>query len=742
MTFAFLFNLMACKNEPYHADVIQLDWVEGQEFFIATSHRNTAEMTETVVVSLEDYVPVDPLGESWSDEVIWTYQVIEADFYPTPDDELFEYAINGAGAVVPLTVIQVTLDPTLNTDPVLLEQDPVSYLVFRSQRNRLAGLVQFQTIDGLRQEVAYSSHQLNTSWSVLSQSNMGLVSTYLAPFGLRWSGGERILENNSVAESKRIDLLTTDVVFDDVTGGSLVSARYEMGLPWPSMTMTENMTARLLTESEVDALRGAPMALSPSLPEAFDYRASLRASIDLDRMTKLHEDIINLGELEGIVDEAYRPWAGFWWPLKGGELVLGFKERPTFSQQILDEVKPLKEEMDALSEEMRNLKKEEEADEELLKEKKDSYNEKQSALIEKLVEFYSGLQTDLDSGKIIIEDGKIKKAEDGENPGWEYEINRLSPMDKFALLEYLNGNSRHNPFYLSAWELLNSYNPGGESWWGHCNGWAAAAILTNEPRQNITVNTDKGDIVFEPADIKGLLTESHYSTQSHFYGERYRDENSDISDLSPAHFQSLISFYLKDQGVPFVFDTTASEAVWNYPVWEAFITAEKKNDPESKKVNINLATVEALSELEAVSEELANGIVKHRETNGNFQSLDELEQVEGYSEKDHADLFRILPLEIVYEMIADVRFTDDNVDHTYLADNQAFPEWFMDKWFYTITVDEEGTILSSQWEDENEHPDFAWVPYHNSKTQEVNGSENPYLVYGDILDHLGSDLER
>ena len=38
--------------------------------------------------------------------------------------------------------------------------------------------------------------------------------------------------------------------------------------------------------------------------------------------------------------------------------------------------------MDALSEEMRNLKKEEEADEELLKEKKDSYNEKQSALIE------------------------------------------------------------------------------------------------------------------------------------------------------------------------------------------------------------------------------------------------------------------------------------------------------------------------------------------------------------------------
>ena len=143
-------------------------------------------MTENAIVSLENYSVQDSTAESWSDELVWTYQVIESDFYPSPDDELFEYAINGAGAVVPLTVIQVTLDPTLNTDPVMLAQDPVSYLVFRSERNRLAGLVQFQTIDGDREELAYSSHQLNTSWSVLSQSHMGLVSTYLAPLG---SGG-------------------------------------------------------------------------------------------------------------------------------------------------------------------------------------------------------------------------------------------------------------------------------------------------------------------------------------------------------------------------------------------------------------------------------------------------------------------------------------------------------------------------------------------------------------------------
>ena len=64
----------------------------------------------------------------------------------------------------------------------------------------------------------------------------------------------------------------------------------------------------------------------------------------------------------------------------------------------------------------------------------------------------------------------------------------------------------------------------------------------------------------------------------------------------------------------------------------------------------------------------------------------------------------------------------------------AFPEWFMDKWPDTITVDEEGTILSSQWEDENEHPDL--LGFHiTTQKQEVNGSKL-YLVYGDILDHL------
>src|SRR4051812_19754534 len=39
------------------------------------------------------------------------------------------------------------------------------------------------------------------------------------------------------------------------------------------------------------------------------------------------------------------------------------------------------------------------------------------------------------------------------------------------------------------WELSNhgSSLPGLQGWWGHCNGWAAAAVLFEEPRAPVTV---------------------------------------------------------------------------------------------------------------------------------------------------------------------------------------------------------------------------------------------------------------
>jgi competence ComEA-like helix-hairpin-helix protein len=50
-----------------------------------------------------------------------------------------------------------------------------------------------------------------------------------------------------------------------------------------------------------------------------------------------------------------------------------------------------------------------------------------------------------------------------------------------------------------------------------------------------------------------------------------------------------------------------------------------------KTVNINKATAEELAAVPMITPELANNIVKYREDNGDFQTLEELLQVKGFT---------------------------------------------------------------------------------------------------------------
>ena len=57
-------------------------------------------------------------------------------------------------------------------------------------------------------------------------------------------------------------------------------------------------------------------------------------------------------------------------------------------------------------------------------------------------------------------------------------------------------------------------------------------------------------------------------------------------------------------------------------------------------------------------------------------------------------------------------------------------------------TDTQGTVLRGTWDEEDKHPDFAWVPYNNPRRPQSGGSENPYLDYAHMLEQLGDDLER
>ena len=729
--------LTACKKEAT-SKAIKLEWNEGDSFHVAASYRIADVMGEETPVSLEDGQPMadNLFGDRWTDEVVWTYKVVEEGFKPDASDELYPYALTGTGKVAPLAVIKVTVDPTLNTDPDVLEADPVTYLVFREDRDRLAGIISYVSVAGERVERAWSSHQTGRSWSVLSQSNLTNVPTYLAPFSATWGDSDRKLESGREVYTLAVDKHTADVFYDDELDGNLVASRYEKGAPWPTWTVAQNMEARLLDESEVEDIRASLPFLYPEEPEQFDYRAALGTSIDIDAALTIDADTVASSGWHGEARDGFKPWAGSWWNLRDGALVFGFETGNTISKRIRDTVDPIKTEMDTLSSDIRDMSDGADKDE-----KVKAFQDKQSELVEKLVAFYDGIQADLDAGKLRVADGKITHED-----GWSYDLDDLSPMDKFALVEYLDGNAYPNPFYMPAWEILNSYNPGGEGWWGHCNGWSGAAILANEPRDSETVSAAGNDFTFSTGDMKGLLTEAHYSTYSHFYGERYNDEKNDLTDLTPKAFQNIVSFYIKEQGVPLVFDTTADEQVWNFPAYSVDLSLNETTDPSSRDlVNINTATVDDLAALPGIGESLSEAIVEYREANGPFQSKEDLKDVDGIGDSRYADiedLVTVNPIERSFDVSALVKLATDGVDETHVDTDQNAPSSISETWGYTLVTDEQGVVLSGKWDRDDHHPDFAWVPYSNPHSASSGSSENPYLDYGHLLDAIGTDFER
>jgi hypothetical protein len=304
-------------------------------------------------------------------------------------------------------------------------------MVFREDRDRMAGLISFVNVDGERAETAYSTTELDRSWSTLSQSMMTKAPTYLAPFSSKWGDDERTLENGSSVTSDRVTDGVADIFYDDEMGGGMVVSRYEAGQPWPTRTVTGNVDVRLMDDASIEDKRWESGGMHPEPnTENFDYRAALRASVDMERALVLTEEDIEAGTIEASVAQEYKPWAGSWWALKKGELIFGYSDRPTISDRLREDIDPIKKAMDELSADIRKLDDGDEKDQ-----KRDEYGEKQGELVEKLKEFYGKLYNDLDGGKVVYKDGNLSNAEEE----WSYALNELSPMDKYALKMYDEG---------------------------------------------------------------------------------------------------------------------------------------------------------------------------------------------------------------------------------------------------------------------------------------------------------------
>lgn len=125
---------------------------------------------------------------------------------------------------------------------------------------------------------------------------------------------------------------------------------------------------------------------------------------------------------------------------------------------------------------------------------------------------------------------------------------------------------------------------GYDSWWGHCNAWAAAAVLFPEPTKAV----DWQGIKWTVADAKGLLTEVLMDVDlaaDGWAGCRYDGpgntrtypgtcdtEQDALNDVTPRQYLNMMSKHIGTNRHGVVIDRYTGDQVWNQPVWKYDVT--------------------------------------------------------------------------------------------------------------------------------------------------------------------------
>lgn len=102
-------------------------------------------------------------------------------------------------------------------------------------------------------------------------------------------------------------------------------------------------------------------------------------------------------------------------------------------------------------------------------------------------------------------------------------------------------------------------------WYGHCNGWTAAAMRHAEPQKSVTRN----GVVFSPADIKGLLAEVYMYSHTQSLG------GDDKDAMNPAMLHISLANWLGRQSHPVAMESSLGEPVINFPVYSFKTTLTK-----------------------------------------------------------------------------------------------------------------------------------------------------------------------
>lgn len=278
------------------------------------------------------------------------------------------------------------------------------------------------------------------------------------------------------------------------------------------------------------------------------------------------------------------------------------------------------------------------------------------------------------------------------------------------------------------------------SWWGHCNGWAAAAVMEREPFAAVTAE----GIRFDAGDLKGLLTESYWGVRSQFTGRRYNRPDPALRAQVDKGAELLAKLGTPEQ--PLVADYIA----WYEGIYRTTIdpTVKPRLTPNSFKASLESVRDWARNNWEEAYKDIHPHVfhkilvttIKNKKLAVVFDTSANEEVWNFPAYRYTTRITHQADLQGGQKRFAvetTVAYAHDGVSESILGVNELTMDYT-----YELTTDAEGRPIAGTWTGASvdEHPDFAWLPTFNP-TGEDSG-ENPKLLYGRLKEILAGDNTR
>jgi hypothetical protein len=514
----------------------------GQTWVVGSIYRSLSVKTpedtfalDALETNLSNAIEIDPLmpsevipqdGTEWTSPVFWRFGVINTDYVPE-DGPFHELATDASGQAQAITIIKVVAPKELNDRGISDGLDPVFYLVLRQSDWRVKGVHYNYKVREGRNTVVLELPEAGSAAAPGADMDFFLVDYMMPIFPL--TIGDTSVAYGPEGASKQIDVRkraddSVEVDFRTAIDNKKITQRWSDGQPWFDFSITDTRRSWRIDDSAiVDLLEANSVDFYSNdqfLESAETIAEKFRNRINLNDTLR-----VEAGTISSRTPDTNIPWAGYWFPLTDSATTFGWSgsngrrlldngPATSIKSKIEDELRAI----DALMAEILDMPKDAEGRRDKINEYYEQKNAIQTTIREHFEHPETGVVAKFRNGDLTLDD-----------------VNSFGPLEKYGLYLLANKVTDH-PFEAAIWEITKQYNPGGESWWGKCNGWAAASILVNEPRETVTMQLDTANINgeagninvdFTSGDLKSLSASSYYGTRSHFYGSRYYGKDDD-----------------------------------------------------------------------------------------------------------------------------------------------------------------------------------------------------------------------